>query len=150
ASELDDDRDQQARLGTTGAQEPARQDGSRGVQADRRHRAKVRRDQEARGRRRLYAGDLGAGPEEVVRSLPSAARLSVLRGVHEVDLGVIDAGERAIAGTAIEERLAASCCASPVPERAGGVGVHVRLAVPAHERYAVVLARGSGAAFALE
>src|SRR5439155_27090308 len=58
--------------------------------------------------------------------------------------------ERAIAGIAIEERLAAACCASPVPERAGSAGVHVRLAVPAHERYAVVLARGSGADFALE
>ncbi len=47
-SDLDDGRDQQAHLGAAGAQEPARQDGSGGVQADGRDRVEVRRDQEAR------------------------------------------------------------------------------------------------------
>src|SRR6266545_381680 len=71
-------------------------------------------------------------------------------GVHEVDIGVVDAGERAIARAAIEERLAAACRAQPVPKRAGGGAVHLRLAVGAHEHHAVRLACGSDADFALQ
>src|SRR5262245_44029318 len=70
--------------------------------------------------------------------------------VHEVDVGVVGARERAIARAAVEERLAAARRAQPVPKRAGGDTVHLRLAVEVHEDHTVLFARGSGAYLALE
>jgi hypothetical protein len=74
---------------------------------------------------------------------------------------VIDAGERAIAGAAIEERPAAARRAQPIAKRARGGGVHggpragylavrARRAVGAREHHAVLLTRGLRADLALE
>ena len=70
---LDDGRDQQARLGPAGAQDARREDGSRGLQAHRGHRAQVRGDQEARRAGGLHPRGVGAFPDPEVGTAKGAS-----------------------------------------------------------------------------